>query len=349
MTKFTESQVFHSRFQILAVAGTGLAEVYRALDGDTGNEVALKVLGTGDDPNGELRARLQKEAELLQRVQHPSVVQLLDSGETAEGERYLVLEYLRGETLRSYLERQGTMPTELLTKLALDVAEGLVASHNAGIIHRDVKPDNIFLTGDVGSPDGVRVLDFGLALSDDSQEDGTNVLGTLEYMSPEQVVADPVDARSDVYGVGVVLFRAITGELPFDTKTGAPLLAHQLLSPAPPPSWLVEGLCPELETVVLTALRKHPRNRYPTMRDLADDLQRVIAGEQALGRERVRLPDIYRPRSALGQKALEVLGERHGHDVSERRSSEAVWAVPSSAPPPPLDEEEELLAKRSSG
>ena len=131
--------------------------------------------------------------------------------------------------------------------------------------------------------------------------------GTPAYMAPEQIVAEPVDPRTDIYGLGVVLFRALTGELPFDTSPATELVGHHLFSRAPPPSWLADGLDPKLEAVVLTAMRKHPANRYPTMAELASDLGSVQAGHDISALPEVHQPDLFEPRTEAGHQVLAIL------------------------------------------
>jgi serine/threonine-protein kinase len=230
-------------------------------------------------------------------------------GQTARP--YLVMEILLGETLGEFLRREGSMPGDLALTFARQVAAGLAAAHRAGVIHRDIKPDNLFLLGERGEPYGIKVLDFGLAKRTHGSHfsAGGMVLGTIEYMSPEQLLTDPVDARTDVYGLGVVMFRMFTGQLPFDVKADLGMLAHQLLSPAPPPSWLNEAMDPRIELVMLTAMRKHPENRYPTMDDLLADME-IILGlrpEQPVARPLQRDPDRYEPQTPRAREAAAVL------------------------------------------
>jgi serine/threonine protein kinase len=232
------------------------------------------------------------------------------------------MEPLLGEPIQSFLLRRGIMPEGMVLVLARQIAEGLVAAHAAGIVHRDLKPGNLFLAGDPDIVPRCKIIDFGFAkdtresAEDDAAPSSTNlIIGTAQYMAPEQVLADVVDARTDVYGFGVTLFRLLTGHLPFDLDPGVDLLSHQLFSPTPPPSWLVEELDPELEQIVLRCMRKHPENRYPSMQAVADDLVRIINGVAISELPLQRDPDVYKPHNQHGLEAAGVLAERFGTEA----------------------------------
>jgi serine/threonine-protein kinase len=218
-----------------------------------------------------------REAEALRGIDHPNVVRVLDTGKTDGGTPYLVLEAVPGETLGDYLRRQGTPPFEVALTLVRQAAQGLAAAHRAGIVHRDVKPDNFLLLGPAGDPFGIKLIDFGMAKLGSSGISGSHtILGTVEYMAPEQILAEAVDARTDVYAMGVVMFRLFTGHLPFETTQPADLLRHQLFSSLPPPSWLEEELDPRIERMIMTATRKNPANRYESMAGLLLDLDAIV-------------------------------------------------------------------------
>jgi serine/threonine-protein kinase len=235
------------------------------------------------------------------------------------------MEALQGESLAHYLDREKTMPQSMVLALAREAAGGLVAAHHAGIVHRDLKPGNLYLLGPQGAPTGIKIIDFGLSKDlrrIDSGPSSVNlVLGTAQFMAPEQVLADPIDARTDIYAFGVVLFNMLTGSLPFDLKLGPDLFCHQLFSPAPPPSWLLEDVDPRLEQVIVRCLRKHPENRYASMQALLDDL--VIISDCPLdGARRIsppvlrREPDLYLPRSAEGRGVAENLARYFGSGIA---------------------------------
>jgi eukaryotic-like serine/threonine-protein kinase len=292
------------------------ARVYLAEDLIESIPVAIKMLAPESIKSHELSLRMLREAEALRGIDHPNVVRVLDTGETLGGVPYLVLEALPGETLGDFLRRQGTPPFEVSLDLVRQAAQGLCAAHRAGIVHRDVKPDNFVLLGPTGEPYGLKLIDFGMAKVDGSGAPSSThtILGTVEYMAPEQILAEPVDARTDVYAMGVVMFRLFTGHLPFETSAPADLLRHQLFSSMPPPSWLDEELDSRIEAMILAAARKHPDNRYASMQHLLDDLDALIGvstGEMAPPEARI-VPDVYAPSTERGSEALAVLAEKFG-------------------------------------
>ena len=255
---------FDDRYELARPLGRGgMAEVYLAHDVVEARSVAVKILLPTVRASRDIRRRLQHEVEVSSRLDHPHVSRVFGGG-TAPGDiPYLVGEALEGETLRRLLLRERSVPPDRLLGLLIQAALGLEAAHRQDVVHCDIKPGNLFLCGPVGEASVLKVFDFGLAQSMgvDLELQPESIAGTMEYMAPEQVVGDPVDARADIYGLGVVLFRALTGELPFDATPTTRLLGHHLMSPVPPPSWLVDDLDPRLETVVMSSVRKHPANR----------------------------------------------------------------------------------------
>jgi serine/threonine-protein kinase len=227
------------------------------------------------------------------------------------------MEALPGEPLSDYLEKHGAVAEPLALDLARMIAAGLSAAHAAGIVHRDLKPANLFLVQVPGARPNVKLIDFGFAKDTRADPDAGPssvdlVLGTAQYMAPEQVLAEPVDPRTDVYGFGVVLFRILTGHLPFDLEQGVDLFSHQLYSPLPPPSWLVDDLDPGLELIVLRCTRKHPDNRYPSMSAVLHDLECVANGTEVSALPLQREPDLFKPRRHSGREAAEALAAHFG-------------------------------------
>lgn len=317
---YSRGDVIDGRYRIERLLGRGMSEVYEVIDEAIRERRALKILPTREQNDPGHRLRLFREAEGTRRIDHPNIVHICSVASKDAAAPYFVMELLRGETMREYLERAGPMAPGPALDLIREAAAGLAAAHAQEIYHRDVKPDNLFLCGTNGKITGLKVIDFGLARASalaaedggpESVRSGPEVMGTAEYMAPEQVVADPADARSDVYSLGVVMFRLITRELPFDSASAHDLLAHQLASIMPPPSWLIDQLDEGIDTLILTAVRKHPENRYPTMQAMLDDLERVSQGRTPHGVPLTRVPDRYEPRSELGRSALELLTRRH--------------------------------------
>jgi len=299
--------VIAGRYRLGAILGQGsMARVYHALDLATHESVAVKILSKHFAAKDAERARFFREAKAILQIQHPNVVKVLDVGRWTDGRPFIVIDHLKGESFGARLRRETRLAPDVALRLLRDAAAGLDAVHCAGIVHRDVKPDNIFLVGEPGQSTGVRLVDFGLAKlhSHQSSEAGT-ALGTAAYMPPEQVLSEPVDARADVYALGVVLFRTLTGHLPFEGEGNVDLLAHQVLLAAPPPSWFVENLDPRIDSLVGRAMRKRPENRYPSMAAMLADMQCILDDSNAplAHLPPAREPDVYEPTTRLGRDA----------------------------------------------
>jgi serine/threonine protein kinase len=310
--------IFDNRYAVRGLVGEGaMARVYAAEDLDTGGVVAVKVL----EPQHLERAggleQFLAEARAAERVRHPNVVTVHSVGRRGDGRPYIVMELLEGEALGAFLEREERLPLGGAVAVCAALADALAAAHAAGVVHRDVKPGNVFLVGELGRPRAAKLLDFGLAQleqSNASEFESGMAVGTTTYMAPEQVLAEPIDGRADVYGLGVLLFKMLTGHAPFEGTDDALVLAHQLFSPAPPPSWL-DPLIPEaVDRVVLGMLRKHPDNRYASMADVARDLRLALGADAhavappPLG----RTPDRFTPQGELGAEVAQALEQEYG-------------------------------------
>jgi serine/threonine protein kinase len=264
----------------------GMGVVYRARDVRLGRSVALKVLKQELTTDGDRKKRFLQEARSVSAVTHPAIAQVYDVGEF-EGVTYMAMEYVDGRTLREVIARREL---DLLAALeiGIQVSEGLAAAHGAGLVHRDIKSENIMVT-----PSGhAKVLDFGLAKLMDSflqapdasglsemetmakTQVGT-VLGTIAYMSPEQARGRAVDHRSDLFSMGIVIYEMVTGELPF--KGDSPLdTMHAIAFEEVPPVTIVrKNLPPELQRILSRCLRKKPDDRYPDAKSLSNDLKRL--------------------------------------------------------------------------
>lgn len=279
-----------SHYRILEKVGAGgMGEVYRAHDGRLGRDVAVKVLPKDVSRDVERLARFDREARTLAALSHPNILAIYDVG-TERGVAYLVTELLEGETLRQRLTRER-LPWRKSIEIAASVADGLAAAHGRGIIHRDVKPENVFLTNDGRT----KVLDFGLVrlqaalapvaaaattISDAGTALGT-VLGTPGYMAPEQVRGQAADARSDIFSLGALLYEMIAGERAFARDTAAEAIAAILKDPAPEIS--VSGLevSLELNRIVAHCLEKNPGERFQSASDLAFHLKSLLSGSSS--------------------------------------------------------------------
>jgi serine/threonine-protein kinase len=315
-----DGRLLDGRYRIVGLLGEGsTADVYLAEDETNHELVAVKWLTESAAQNRQVRARFVLGAGAALSVRHQGVRRVFAIEDSSAEPPYVVMEALPGEPLADHLERVGGVPQSLALELARQIAVGLSAAHAAGIVHRDLKPANLFLVKTAGVPLTVKVIDFGFAkdirADPDAGPSSVNlVLGTAQYMAPEQVLAEPVDARTDVYGFGVVLFRVLTGHLPFDAPPGVDLFSHQLFSPTPPPSWLADELDPAFEEIVLRCTRKHPENRYPSMQAVVDDLERVANGVAISALPLKRDPDIYKPRNSSGHEAAEALAAHFGKE-----------------------------------
>ena len=257
-----------------------MGAVYRARS-EAGREVAIKVLLEDRATQPDLRARFQREWSVLTKIEHPNVVRLVDYPRSSTGPLYYVMELLSGRSLAEQLDREEKLPLSESLRLFRELASGLGAVHSAGIVHRDVKPANVFLAETQDDPDGfsAKILDFGLARVVGSQITGSGLMvGTPAYAAPEQASGDKVDVRVDVFALGLVMYRAITGQHPFSTDDQVATLGHQLLSPPPPLSWLDEAVPVGLEALVLRMLRKRPEDRPQTMEEVSAELLALGAG-----------------------------------------------------------------------
>ncbi|MGY1697920.1 Stk1 family PASTA domain-containing Ser/Thr kinase [Geodermatophilus sp. SYSU D00814] len=280
----TTPQVLGERYEIGGVLGRGgMAEVHRGRDLRLGREVAVKVLRSDLARDPSFQVRFRREAQAAASLNHPAIVAVYDTGEdrTSTGATpYIVMEYVEGETLRDVLRREGVLAPDRAMTLTADICAALDFSHRNGIVHRDVKPGNVMLT-----PDGsVKVMDFGIARAvSDSAATMTStaaVIGTAQYLSPEQARGEAVDARSDVYSVGCLLFELVTGAPPF-TGDSPVSVAYQHVREDPRlPSSINPRVPPELDAIVLKALSKNPANRYQSAAEMRNDLLRALAGQR---------------------------------------------------------------------
>jgi serine/threonine-protein kinase len=262
-----QGAVLGGRYELGELLGRGgMAEVYLGTDRVLQRPVAVKVLGAWLADDERFVERFRREALAAARLSHPDLVAVYDTG-SDEGLHYIVMEYVPGETLADALHREGRLPAGRATAIARGVARALAVAHAAGIVHRDVKPANVML-----GPDGrARVMDLGIArtLEGESLTRTTSVLGSPNYLSPEQARGDPVDARSDVYSLGCVLYEMLSGRPPFDADSPVAVAYKHVHEDPLPPSALEPAVPAPLDAVTLRAMAKDPGDRFQSAEELA--------------------------------------------------------------------------------
>jgi len=256
-------EVIGDRYEVKdAIGRGGMATIYRAVDFRMGRTVAVKILREVYSSDPKFVTRFQREARAASALQHPNIVQVYDYGQSAEN-YYIVMEFVEGTDLRRYLKRQGVLSGERAVEIAHDVALGLGAAHRRGIVHRDVKPQNILLN-DEGL---VKLTDFGIAsmYKDAGAERLTTTgmtLGTVQYYAPEQAQGEVVTPAADVYALGIVLYEMLTGRTPFDGDTPVAVAMRHIQDVPEPPSSLNPRISPPLERIIMRCLEKDPRDRF---------------------------------------------------------------------------------------
>lgn len=302
-------RILGGRYQILSYLDSGgTADIFAAHDPTTGQRVAVKVLNEKSRRDPLLLRYFLFGARGALKIHHPNIVRVYAVEEPPDTAPFAVMEEVPGKALSALLEGHATLPPREVVELAHQAASGLEAAHRGGLVHCDVKPENLLVLERDGRP-FLKVIDFDLAAVDDEEDSHEHPLlrGTAKYMAPEQVVGDRVDPRTDVYGLGVVMFRMLTGHLPFDLELSATLLFHQLTSPIPPASWLCDGLDPRLEAIVAKAVRKAPQNRYASMSEMLADLERLESGEPLIAEQPLAVPDVYAPVTPRGKESAEMI------------------------------------------
>jgi serine/threonine-protein kinase len=281
-------KLIDQRYAVEAVLGEGgMGTVYQVRHASLGRAFAMKVLRRELAVEAELAARFVQEARAAARVSHPNVIEITDFGNLETGEPYFVMELLSGTLLGAVIRQDGRIAPARAAELASQIAQALAAAHEVGVIHRDLKPDNVCIAieGRGGATrEHVKVLDFGLAKVAGASRltRAGMVFGTPHYMSPEQAAGEPIDARSDVYALGVLLYEMVTGKVPFEADTYMGVLTQHMYAEPLPPSRLLEGEAllslgeaGPLEGIVLKCLAKRPAARYATMDALLLELSRV--------------------------------------------------------------------------
>ena len=266
------------RYRTTEKVGTGgMADVYKAVDATLGRTVAVKVMHARFAADASFAARFRQEARAVANLASPNIVNIYDWG--ADGDTcYIVMEYVRGDDLKSIIRHQHAMPSRQVAEIGAQVCSALTAAHGYGIIHRDIKPHNIMV-----QPDGsVKVMDFGIARAGDTAMTAAgSVLGTAQYMSPEQAQGKEPRPAGDLYSLGIVLYEAATGVLPFDSDTPVVVALKQVNECAVAPHVVNPDIDPALDAVIVKAMQKDPADRYVSADDLRRDLLAIANGSPA--------------------------------------------------------------------
>ena len=288
----------HYRIENL-VARSGMASIYRAVDIDTGVPVAIKLPHPEMECDPVLFDRFQREQEIGATLDHPHVMKVAP----AEGHSriYMVMEWVEGRLLRKILIEAKKMPVDRAGRMTIAIAEALEYIHSHGVVHRDLKPENIM----VDDQDNIKLIDFGIAGKEGSRRltfaKLSQVMGTPDYISPEQVKGKRGDARSDIYALGVMLYEMLTGEVPFKGPNAFAIMNDRLMNNPVPPREVNPAITPQLQEIIYRAIERDPRNRYASAKEMIWDLQHQ---DQVGVAERAELHDWKQRKSPLLRKIL---------------------------------------------
>ena len=269
-------RILNSRYELEQLIGTGgMADVYRASDNLLGRTVAVKILHPQFAKDEVFIARFRQEAQAAANLNQPNIVNVYDWG-IEDGTYYLVMEYVEGRDLKDIILQGGPLLPERAVEIAMSICLALEAAHAQGIVHRDIKPQNTIVTYD----NQIKVMDFGIARTAGGSamtQTGT-IMGTAQYISPEQAQGRAADPRSDLYSLGVVLYEMLTGRVPFDGDNPVSIAYKHVREDPLPPSMINPDVSPGLEAVVMKALAKNPQNRYQNSVEMRRDLERSLEG-----------------------------------------------------------------------
>ncbi len=328
-----------SRYEVLELLGEGgMGRVYSVLHRGLGRLFALKALRRELARDEELSQRFMREAKAMASVRHRHIVEITDFGRLPDGVPYFVMEMLVGETLAQVIKTNGSVAIARGTAILEQVASALAAAHEAGVVHRDLKPENVFLVGSApghSGPDDVRVVDFGAAKIIGASQVTRNgvVFGTPYYMSPEQASGSPVDTRTDIYSLGIIMYEMFTGKVPFEGDTYMNVLTqHMFAEPEPPSLRSAHGTwLGALDEVTLTCMAKKPERRYASMHEVLVALKAAAKGDvEALRRQAALAQEAFAPMhfevagDGAGQPSLEDI--RRAVDGGRPPARSVPWA-----------------------
>jgi beta-lactam-binding protein with PASTA domain/predicted Ser/Thr protein kinase len=267
--------LFDGRYRIIRKLGSGgMANVYLAEDQELGRRIAIKILNDRHAHDEQFIERFRREAKNAAGLSHPNIVSIYDRGE-AEGTYYIAMEFLDGRSLKELIVSRGPAPVNLAIEYTRQILDALRFAHRNGIVHRDIKPHNVI----VDAEGRIKVTDFGIARAGTTQmTEVGSIIGTAQYLSPEQARGSPVDQTSDLYSVGIVLYELLTGKVPFTGDSPVEIAMKHISAPPEPPSRLRADVPAELDKIVLRALAKSPQQRYKSAEEMDRDLARVAQG-----------------------------------------------------------------------
>ena len=260
------------RYEVISKIGAGgMSDVYKAKDHVLGRFVAIKVLKPEFSEDVGFVSKFHTEAQSAAGLEHPNIVNIYDVG-SEDGLHYIVMEYIEGITLKTYIEKKGRLTFKEAVSIAIQVGRGIEAAHNKNIVHRDIKPQNIMI-----STEGkVKVMDFGIARAATSNTIHSDVMGSVHYSSPEQARNGFIDGKSDIYSLGIVMYEMVTGRVPFDGDTTVSIAIQHLQEEMVPPSAYAPDLPVSLEKIILKCTQKSPSRRYQNIGDLIQDLKKAL-------------------------------------------------------------------------
>ena len=288
-------KIIDNRYEVLSLIGVGgMSNVYKAVDTQTGAEVAIKFLKEEFFENEELVRRFKNESKAISLLSHECIIKVLDFN-ISDSEKYLVVEYINGVTLKEFIDNRGKLTWEETLVFANIILGALGHAHENGVVHRDLKPQNIMLTRD----GQLKIMDFGIArLATANQRTVTDkAIGSVHYISPEQVRGQSTDNRSDIYSIGIMMYEMLTGKLPFHSETAVSVALQQLSDKAQPVSELVADVPQAMEYIIMKAIEKDPDKRYQSAADMRADLHKlrenpaVVLGEEELAQTKTVMVD----------------------------------------------------------